>query len=69
MTQLTPRSAAPADVRRVELVAETMDGLVGVDRLPLAEQAARLDVAQRTLAAVLSNDPSVAQPGIPGVPR
>ena len=69
MTQPTPRSAAPADVRRVELVAETMDGLVGVDRLPLAEQAARLDAAQRTVAAVLSNDPSVAQPGIPGVPR
>lgn len=67
MTQPTPRSAAPSDVRRTQLVAETMSELDGVEELPLAEQAHRLDQAQRTLAAVLSNDPSIVQPGIPGV--
>lgn len=67
MSAPTPRNAAPADVRRGELVADAMAALEGIDDLPLADQAARLSEAQSVLAAVLSNDPDVAQLGIPGV--
>lgn len=67
MSQPTPRQAVPADVRRQEAVAETMAGLADVDLLPLPEAAAALTEAQRVLSAVLSNDPSVTQPGFPGL--
>lgn len=67
MTAPTPRSAAPGDVRRARLVEETIAGLEGSDELPIDEQLALLDQAQRTLSAVLSNDPSIAQPGLPEV--
>lgn len=65
----TPRSAAPSDVRRTELVAETLAGLETLDDLPLPEQTARLAEAQAVLQAVLNNDADVAQLGIPGVAR
>ncbi|GAA4888883.1 hypothetical protein GCM10025789_01550 [Tessaracoccus lubricantis] len=65
----TPRSAAPADVRRTELVGEVMAGLDHLDHLPLEEQTAKLAEAQSVLQAVLNNDPTLAQLGIPGVAR
>ncbi len=68
MTALTPRGAAPADERRQQLVAELMAGLEGIEELPLEEQTARLTGAQRTLAGILSNDPTITQPGLPGLP-
>ncbi|HOA27323.1 MAG TPA: hypothetical protein PKG51_07405 [Arachnia sp.] len=69
MTEPTPRSAAPADVRRLELVGELMASLDGVEELPLDQLANRLGEAQGVLAGVLNNDPSVTQLGIPGVAR
>lgn len=69
MTVPTPRSAAPSDVRRAELVEEAMAAIEGIDDLPLAEQAARLMEVQAVLAGVLNNDPEVSQLGIPGVGR
>ncbi|HMQ65686.1 MAG TPA: hypothetical protein PJ992_05300 [Arachnia sp.] len=69
MTEPTPRSAAPAEVRRLELVGELMASLDGVDELPLDQLANRLGEAQGVLAGVLNNDPSVTQLGIPGVAR
>lgn len=69
MTAPTPRSAAPSDVRRTELVAETMAGLEGIEALPLDQQTAKLSEAQRILAGVLNNDPAVTQLGLPGVAR
>ena len=69
MTEPTPRSAAPADVRRLELVGELMASLDGVEALPLDQLANRLGEAQGVLAGVLNNDPSVTQLGIPGVAR
>ncbi|MFT3887146.1 MAG: hypothetical protein QM713_03135 [Arachnia sp.] len=69
MTEPTPRSAAPSEVRRQELVAELVAGLDGVEELPLDELAQRLGEAQGVLAAVLNNDPSVTQLGLPGVAR
>lgn len=63
----TPRSAAPNEVRRTELVAEAMAALDGIDELPLEEQTAKLAEAQTVLQAVLNNDPAVSQLGIPGV--
>ena len=69
MTVPTPRSAAPSDVRRAELVTEVMAGLEHIDHLPVADQAALLSEAQTVLAAVLNNDPALAQLGIPGVAR
>lgn len=67
MSLPTPRSAAPADQRRQDLVAEAMAALEGVEELPLEEQAARLTEAQSVLAGVLSNDPLTVQRGLPGV--
>ena len=69
MTEPTPRSAAPAEVRRLELVGELMASLDGVDELPLDQLANRWGEAQGVLAGVLNNDPSVTQLGIPGVAR
>ena len=69
MTEPTPRSAAPADVRRLELVGEFLASLDGVEELPLDQLANRLGEAQGVLAGVLNNDPSVTQLGIPGVAR
>ena len=69
MTEPTPRSAAPADERRLELVGELMASLDGVEELPLDQLANRLGEAQGVLAGVLNNDPSVTQLGIPGVAR
>ena len=69
MTEPTPRSAAPAEVRRLELVGELMASLDGVEELPLDQLANRLGEAQGVLAGVLNNDPSVTQLGIPGVAR
>ena len=69
MTVPTPRSVAPNDVRRTELVAEAMAALEGIDDLPLEEQATLLGEVQGVLAAVLANDPDVQQLGIPGVGR
>jgi hypothetical protein len=69
VTEPTPRSAAPADVRRLELVGELMASLDGVEELPLDQLANRLGEAQGVLAGVLNNDPSVTQLGIPGVAR
>ncbi len=69
MTEPTPRSAAPADVRRLELVGELVASLDGVEELPLDQLANRLGEAQGVLAGVLNNDPSVTQLGIPGVAR
>ena len=69
MTEPTPRSAAPAEVRRLELVGELMASPDGVDELPLDQLANRLGEAQGVLAGVLNNDPSVTQLGIPGVAR
>ncbi len=69
MTEPTPRSAAPADVRRLELVGELMASLDGVEELPLDQLANRLGEAQGVLAGVLNNDLSVTQLGIPGVAR
>lgn len=69
MTVPTPRSAAPSDVRRIELVGEAMAALDGLEERPLAEQAALLSEVQGVLAAVLANDPEVSQLGIPGVAR
>ena len=69
MTEPTPRSAAPADVRRLELVGELMASLDGVEELPLDQLANRLGEAQGVWAVVLNNDPSVTQLGIPGVAR
>ena len=65
----TPRSAAPSEVRRTELVEEVMAGLESLDELPLEEQTAKLAEAQRVLQAVLNNDPGISQLGIPGVAR
>ncbi|MBB1484955.1 hypothetical protein H5392_13920 [Tessaracoccus sp. MC1865] len=65
----TPRSAAPAEVRRVELVGEVMAGLESLDDLPFEEQTAKLTEAQSVLQAVLNNDPNLTQLGIPGVAR
>lgn len=65
----TPRSAVPADVRRAELVAEAMGGLDSLEEFPLEEQTAKLTEAQAVLQAVLNNDPSITQLGIPGVAR
>lgn len=65
----TPRQAAPAETRRVELVGEVMAGLDNVDGLPLAEQGAKLAEAEAVLRAVLNNDPNLSQLGIPGVAR
>ncbi len=67
--QPTPRSTVPADVRRTELVAEAMVGLDSLEELPLEEQTAKLTEAQAVLQAVLNNDPSITQLGIPGVAR
>jgi len=67
VTVPTPRSAAPGDLRRQELVAELVASLDGVEDLPLPEQTARLTEAQRILAGVLSNDPMITQLGLPGV--
>ena len=67
--QPTPRSAVPADVRRAELVAEAMGGLDSLEEFPLEEQTAKLTEAQAVLQAVLNNDPSITQLGIPGVGR
>lgn len=58
-----------ADQHRKALVEETMASLDGVDALPLDQQSARLAQAQATLAGVLSNDPDVIRPGLPGVAR
>ena len=69
MTAPTPRSAAPSDVRRTDLVSETMAGLEGIEDLPLDQQTAKLSEAQRILAGVLNNDPAVTQLGLPGVAR
>ncbi len=69
MTEPTPRSAAPADVRRLELVGELVASLERVEELPLDQLASRLGEAQGLLASVLNNDPSVTQLGIPGVAR
>lgn len=69
MSVPTPRQAAPTDVRRLALVAEVMEAVRDVESLPLAEQSAALSEAQRVLAGVLSNDPSVLQQGIPGLAR
>lgn len=65
----TPRSAAPADVRRTELVGEVMASLESLEDLPLEEQSTKLTEAQSVLQAVLNNDADVAQLGIPGVAR
>ena len=67
--QPTPRSAVPADVRRAELVAEAMGGLDSLEEFPLEERTAKLTEAQAVLQAVLNNDPSITQLGIPGVAR
>jgi hypothetical protein len=69
VTEPTPRSVVPADVRRLELVGELMASLDGVEELPLDQLANRLGEAQGVLAGVLNNDPSVTQLGIPGVAR
>lgn len=63
----TPRSTFAADENRKALVGETMDALEGLDELPLEEQTRRLTRAQAILAGVLSNDPDVTRPGLPGV--
>ncbi len=69
MTVPTPRSAAPNDVRRHQIVEEVLAGLEDLDDAPLDEQAERLGEAQALLAAVLNNDPGLGQRGIPGVAR
>ncbi|WP_180349066.1 hypothetical protein [Tessaracoccus massiliensis] len=56
-------------MRRTELVAEAMVGLDSLEELPLEEQTAKLTEAQAVLQAVLNNDPSITQLGIPGVAR
>lgn len=65
----TPRGAMASDQNRKALVQEAMEGLEGIEELPLEQQAARLTQAQATLAGVLSNDPAVTRPGLPGVGR
>lgn len=65
----TPRSAAPSDVRRTELVGEVVAGLEQMDELSLEEQTAKLTEAQAVLQAVLNNEPGVSQLGIPGMGR
>lgn len=65
----SPRSAAPSEVRRTELVGEVMAGLAELHDLPLEAQTAKLTEAQAVLQAVLDNDPGVSQLGIPGVAR
>lgn len=67
MTVPTPRSAAPSDVRRIQLVEEVVAALDGVEDAPLEAQVARLGEAQQVLAAILNNHPGVGQLGIPGV--
>lgn len=67
MMTATPRDAAPDDVRRAQLVARVMEGLEGIESLPLAEQTARMAQAQRALSGVLSNDPTIIQAGLPGL--
>lgn len=69
MNTPTPRSAAPSDVRRLQLVDEVLSGLDGVESASLDEQVERLGDAQAVLSGILNNDPGVVQPGIPGVPR
>lgn len=69
MTAPTPRIAAPSDVRRLQLVADVIAGLQGVEDAPLDDQVARLSEAQVVLAGVLNNDPGLGQLGIPGVGR
>lgn len=69
MTSSKPHDALPADKSGRNLVAELMDGLEGVEELPVEEQTARLAQVQRTLAGILSDDPlltRVSKPGIPG---
>ncbi|SHJ71112.1 hypothetical protein SAMN02745244_03084 [Tessaracoccus bendigoensis DSM 12906] len=69
MTSSKPHDAHPADMSGRNLVAELMDGLVGVEELPVEEQTARLAQVQRTLAGILSDDPlltRVSKPGFPG---
>lgn len=67
MTTPTPRSSAPDYAQRHMLVDQLMRGLEGVESQPIDEQTRRLSEAQRILSAVLSNDPTVNQAGLPGM--
>lgn len=58
-----------SDENRKALVAEAMATLAGVEELPLDQQGALLSHAQGVLAGVLSNDPNMTRPGLPGVER
>ncbi len=67
MSAPTPRDAAPAVQRRLEVVAEVEKSLDGVDDLPMPERLARLEEAQRSLQAALNNSAGAGQPPMPGV--
>lgn len=67
MSQPTPLDAAPAVLRRQQLVADAMASLEGLEELSMAEQFARLQEAQTVLSGVLQNSTELSQLGIPGV--
>lgn len=62
MNVATPKQALPDEVRRREVLVETMREIDGLEDLPLAEQVGKLSEAQAILAAVLDNDPHITQP-------
>lgn len=63
----TPSSAAPAGIRRQQVVHEVMASVEGIAELSVADQLQRFDEAQQVLAAVLQKSSDIPQPGIPGV--
>ncbi|RRD49277.1 hypothetical protein [Arachnia propionica] len=67
MTAPTPRSAAPAPVRRIEEVAEAMADLGEVSTMPVADALAQLQEAHRRLLVALN--PDAVQPSLPRLDR
>lgn len=63
MTAPTPRSAAPAPVRRIEEVTEAMADLGELSAMPVADALALLQETHRRLLLALS--PDTVQPSLP----
>lgn len=63
MTTPTPRSAAPAGVRRVEEVTEAMQALGDLEAMPVPEAIAQLEETHHRLLTALN--PDATQPSLP----
>ena len=69
MSSPTPRSAAPGRVRRLDEVAEAMQGLGDLEVLCVEEALAQVEETHQRLLAALN--PDTTQPSLPrlGTPR